>query len=174
MSETPRNEVVLPYVSMHGSTSAMVEYLIAALGERGVKVHRFDLSLTDLGKLAISLVDAATIIIGTPTVHMGAHPGVFCASYLANILRPKLRYASIIGSYGWDSRAIEQISGLIPSLKPNFSGPQTNKSLWRSYLPRHPNARFWLHHPTSVAVDYGPAPRSLKARACSSVGCVSR
>jgi len=123
VSETPRNEVVLPYISMHGSTSAMVDYLVGALAERGVRVHRFDLAVTDLGKLAMSLVDAATIIIGTPTVHLGAHPGVFYAAYLANLLRPKLRYASIVGSFGWNSKAIEQISGLIPNLKVEVLDP---------------------------------------------------
>lgn len=35
---------------------------------------------------------------------------------LANIIRPKLRYASIIGSYGWSSKAVEQIVGQIPNL----------------------------------------------------------
>jgi flavorubredoxin len=123
VSEKPHNEVVLPYISMHGSTETMVDYLVGALAERGVTVHRFDLSVTDLGKLAISLVDAATIIIGTPTVHVGAHPGVFYAAYLANLLRPKLRYASIVGSFGWSSKAIEQISGLIPNLKVEVLDP---------------------------------------------------
>ena len=52
-------------------------------------VHQFDLSVTDIGKLAIALVDAATIVIGTPTVHAGPHPVVLYAAYLANALRPK-------------------------------------------------------------------------------------
>jgi flavorubredoxin len=62
-------------------------------------------------------VDAATLVVGTPTVHVGPHPVVFYAAHLANAIRPKLRYASIIGSYGWNSKAVEQIAGLIPNLK---------------------------------------------------------
>lgn len=123
VSETVKNEVVLPYITMHGSTQAMVDYLVAALAERGVKVHLFDLNVTDIGKLAIALVDAATIVVGTPTVHLGPHPGVFYASHLANALRPKLRYASVIGSYGWSSKAIEKISELIPNLKVEILDP---------------------------------------------------
>jgi flavorubredoxin len=42
---------------------------------------------------------------------------------LANALRPKLRFASIIGSYGWSSKAIEQIAGLIPNLKVEILSP---------------------------------------------------
>jgi flavorubredoxin len=41
---------------------------------------------------------------------------VFYAAYLANALRPKLEFATLIGSYGWSSRVVEQITGLIPHL----------------------------------------------------------
>ncbi len=117
ISEKPGNVVVLPYISMHGSIRKMVEYLVSALAERGVTVYQFDLSVTDIGKLAIALVDAATIVVGTPTVHVGPHPNVVYAAYLANALRPKLKFASVVGSYGWNSRAVEQVAGLIPNLK---------------------------------------------------------
>ncbi len=117
ISEKVDNLVVLPYISMHGSTELMVRHLVAALAARGVKVEVFDLSVTDIGKLAMALVDAATIVIGTPTVHIGPHPSVYSATHLANALRPKLKYAAVIGSYGWGTKAVEQIAGLIPNLK---------------------------------------------------------
>jgi flavorubredoxin len=123
VSEDPKNVVVLPYISMHGSTGKMVEYLGSALAERGVTVHQFNLAATDIGKLAITLVDAATIVIGTPTVHVGPHPSVVYAAYLANALRPKLKFASVIGSYGWNSRMVEQIADLIPNLKVEILDP---------------------------------------------------
>ena len=123
VSEEPKNVVVLPYVSMHGSTQKMVEYLVSALAGRGVTVHQFDLAVADIGKLAITLVDAATVVIGTPTVHISPHPLVVYAAHLVNILRPKLRFASVIGSYGWSTRAVEQISGLIPDLKVEVLDP---------------------------------------------------
>jgi flavorubredoxin len=122
-SETPKNVAVIPYVSTHGSTTRMVEYLVGALAEKGVTVHQFDLAVTDIGKLAIALVDAATIVIGTPTIHLGPHPAVFYAAHLANVLRPKARFASIVGSYGWNSKAVEQIARLIPNLKVDLLEP---------------------------------------------------
>jgi flavorubredoxin len=131
VSETVKNEVVLPYVSMHGSTEKMARHLVGALAERDVKAHMFDLAVTDLGKLAIALVDAATIIVGTPTVHVGPHPAVFYAAHLANALRPKLRYASIIGSYGWSSKAVERIAELIPNLKVEILEPVLCRGLPR-------------------------------------------
>jgi len=47
-----KNVVVLPYVSMHGSTQAMVDHLIGALVQRGIEVEPFNLSVTDTGDLA--------------------------------------------------------------------------------------------------------------------------
>lgn len=117
ISDTPKNIAVVVYVSMHGSTRRMVEHLVSALAERGVTVYQFDLAATDLGKLAIALVDAATLVIGTPTVHVGPHPNVAYAAYLANAIRPKIRFAAVVGSYGWSSKAVEQIAAAIPNLK---------------------------------------------------------
>jgi flavorubredoxin len=115
--DEPKNIVVLPYVSMHASTKRMVEHFAGALVERGVTVKQFDLPATDIGKLAMALVDAATIIIGTPTVLGGAHPAAAYAAFLANALRPNLRFASIIGSYGWGGKTVEQLTGMLQNLK---------------------------------------------------------
>ncbi len=119
----PKNSVVLPYISMHGSTRKMVDYLIGGLVQRGVFVQPFDLVATDIGKLAIALVDAATVVIGTPTVLAGPHPSIVTAVFLANALRPKLRFASIIGSYGWGGRTVELLVGMIPNLKVELLEP---------------------------------------------------
>jgi len=121
--DEPKNIVVLPYISMHDSTRKMVEYLVEALAQSGVTVKQFDLAVTDIGKLAMSLVDAATIIIGTPTVLAGPHPNVAYAGFLANALRPNLKFASIIGSYSWGGKAVEQIAGMIPNLKVELIDP---------------------------------------------------
>jgi len=72
--DEPKNIVVLPYISMHGSTRKMAEYFVGALAQRGVTVKQFDLAVTDIGKLAMALVDATTVVIGTPTVLAGPHP----------------------------------------------------------------------------------------------------
>ena len=119
----PKNIVVIPYISMHGSTLAMVNHLVDILAEKGVTVERFDLAATDIGKLAMSLVDAATIVIGSSTVLTGAHPNVVYATYLANVLRPKTKFVSIIGSYGWGGKMVEQLAGLIPNLKVEILDP---------------------------------------------------
>jgi flavorubredoxin len=127
VSGPPKNIVVLPYISMHGSTQKMVEYFVGALAGKGVTVKQFNLAATDIGKLAMALVDAATMVIGTPTVLVGPHPNIAHAAFLANALRPRLQFISIIGSYGWGGKAVEQLAGMIPNLKAEVLAPVLSK-----------------------------------------------
>lgn len=127
VSDNVKNEVVIPYISMHDSTRKMVGYFVEALIERGITVKQFNLTQTDIGQLAISLVDAATVVIGSPTVLVGPHPNVVYAVFLANALRPKTKFASIIGSYGWGGKMVEQISQMIPNLKAEVLDPVVAK-----------------------------------------------
>ncbi len=125
----PRNTVVLTYVSMHESTRRMVNYFVSALVERGVRVEQFNLAVTDIGKLAMALVDAATIVVGTPTILAGPHPYAAYAAFLANALRPKAKFLSIIGSYGWGGKTVNILAGMIPNLKVEVIEPVLAKGL---------------------------------------------
>ncbi len=118
-----RNTVVLPYVSMHQSTKQMVDYFISALVERGVRVEQFNMAVTDIGKLAMALVDAATIVVGTPTILAGPHPYAAYGAFLANAVRPKAKFLSVIGSYGWGGKTVEILAGMIPNLKVEVIDP---------------------------------------------------
>jgi len=129
VSGAPQNRVVLPYISMHGSTERMVRHLVEALADRGVAVEQFNLAATDIGKLAVALVDAGTIVIGTPTVLGGPHPNVIYAAHLASALRPKLRFASVIGSYGWGGKAVEQLAAIVSHLEMELLEPILCKGL---------------------------------------------
>ena len=122
-SDSVKNIVLIPYVSMHGSTEAMVQYLTKALIEREITVQPFNLSRTDIGELAMAVVDAATVIIGSPTVILGPHPAAVSAAYLVNLLRPKTRYLTIIGSFGWGGKMPEQIKALLSGMKAEFLSP---------------------------------------------------
>ncbi len=123
ISDAVKNEVVIPYVSMHGSTKKMVDYFIDALIERGMIVRTCNLTHADMGKMAMTLVEAATIVFATPMVLSGAHPAAVYAAFLTNALRPKLKFASMIGSYGWGGRMLDQIKSLISNLKVEFLDP---------------------------------------------------
>lgn len=125
----PRNKAVVAYISMHGSTYMLVNRLVSRLQEAGVCVEKLNLDQMDEGRVAMSLVDAATIVIGTPTVLTGPHPKAVYAAHLANLLRPKARFVSVIGSFGWGGKAVETIAGLIPNIKAEVLKPVMVKGM---------------------------------------------
>ncbi|OUJ18673.1 Flavorubredoxin [Methanonatronarchaeum thermophilum] len=126
-SDKLENKVIIPYVSMHGSTEIMVQHLTNALTERDIEVKPMHITNTDIGDIAKELVDTATIIIGSPTVLGGAHPKALYIAYLANALKAKANYASIIGSYGWGSKIVDQIADTVSSLNLELIEPKIIK-----------------------------------------------
>ena len=129
ISDEVRNEVVLAYVSMHGSTRLMAQHLADGLIARGVHVKLFNLAVTDIGELAKALVDPASLVLATPTVLGGAHPLAIYAAYLANALKPKMKFATIIGSSGWGGKTVDQVTSLLPNLKVELFEPIIIKGL---------------------------------------------
>jgi len=122
-SDQPKNLVVLPYVSTHGSTRSIVHYLVEALIAREVRVEFFNLAETDLGRFSMALVDAATIVFGSSNVLNGMHPKVVYAAYLTNALRPKARFVGLVGSYGWSVKMDKQLAELLKNLKVEMLQP---------------------------------------------------
>ena len=118
-----RPEVIIPYLSMYESTAKMVAYLVDRLMEKGLRVQPYNVVDLDSGRFASSLVEASTIVFASPTVLDGPHPAMAYAAYLTNALRPKTRFAAIIGSYGWGSTMPESLTALLPMLKVDWLAP---------------------------------------------------
>jgi flavorubredoxin len=129
VSDRVKNEVVIPYVSMHHSTAAMVRHLEKALADRGIPALPFNLTVTDIGELAMALVDAATVVLGTPTVLTGPHPSVVNAAYLVKLLKPKTKALGIIGSYGWGGKTVKDLAGILQGLPVEILDPVLVKGL---------------------------------------------
>jgi flavorubredoxin len=125
----PHSLVLIPFVTMHGSTKAMVDRLDGALVDRGIKVERLDLQGLDLGRFAVALVDAATIVAPAPTVMTQPHPLMVSALLLAEELKPKTRFFSAMVSYGWATRAVERMVEVTAGLKAELIEPVVVKGL---------------------------------------------
>ena len=112
-----KNLVLLPYVSMYGSTKEMIEYISDKLNAKGIQTLKYDMIRGDLGDLAMGLVDATSIVLGTSMVLAGPHPASVSVAYLAGVLRPKLKIASFVGSYGWAGKLFEPLAECVSKLK---------------------------------------------------------
>ena len=122
-SPNPKNLVAIPYVSMYESTKDMVDYLAEKLEAKGINTFKFDIVDDDLGDLAMGLVDAATIVLGTSMVLAGPHPTAVNVAYLASVLRPKAKFGTIIGSYGWGGKLFDILVTLLAPLKLDLIEP---------------------------------------------------
>ncbi len=118
-----KNRAIIIYNSMHGSVEKMVSFLTVELERRNIPVKPFHLSVTDIGRLAMEITDASTVIVGCSQVLGGMHPSVAYALYFYNLLRPKTRFVSIIGSYGWGGKMVEQIQGMLSNVKAEIIPP---------------------------------------------------
>jgi flavorubredoxin len=75
-----------------------------------------------LGEIAMALVDAATIVVATPTILSSAHPAVLNAANIAALLKPKAKFAAIMTTQGWGGRAAAQIQGALAGLPVELLG----------------------------------------------------
>lgn len=100
-SDDVKNQVVIPYVTMHGSTEKIVNYFSEKLKAAGIDVKTIALPTEDIGELAVVLVDAATVVIGSPAFQTSAHLEALAVADIFRAIKPKTKYASVIGSYGW-------------------------------------------------------------------------
>jgi flavorubredoxin len=124
-----KNKVIIPYISMHGSTKKMVLYLTEALIRRNIAVRPYDVGRADTGQLATDLVDATTIIIATPTVLTGPHPKIANIAFIANILKPRAKFAGVIGSYGWGGKTLKDLANIMDKLEADMFEPVYIKGL---------------------------------------------
>ncbi len=130
-SDDVKNIVLLLYISMHSSTERIAEYMIDSLVDNGIEVKPFNVLKADIGQIAMAMVDACTVVLASPMVLAGAHPGMVSVAHLANALRPKVKNAAIVGSYGWGGNMVEQLKSVIPNLKVNLFEPVLIKGLPR-------------------------------------------
>ena len=123
----PRNLALIAYVSTHGSTRIMAEHLAEAIGKRGIEVKLLDLVGLPINQISRALVDAATIALGSSVVMAALHPYAVFTAFLIDHLKPKAKFVTAFGSYGWSPGPIRKAGELLPSLKAEFLDPVVSR-----------------------------------------------
>ncbi len=130
VSDEVKPMVLIPFVSMHESTRHMIDFLTSELSKNGIVVRPYNLITSDIGNVAMDLVDAAAVVIASPTVLAGAHPSVIYFSYLMNGLRPKTKFISVVGSYGWNGKVmVKHVQETLKNVKAEWIEPVLIKGL---------------------------------------------
>ncbi len=117
VSDDVEKKVIIPYVSMYNSSYEMAQRLNERLQKAGIETVLTDLVHTDEGEIAMELVDAGAVVLACSMVLAGPHPKAVYVAYLMNLIKPKMKYFSILGSFGWGGRLTETIESLMPMVK---------------------------------------------------------
>lgn len=115
-------KVVVAYVSMWSSTENMAKFMAESLIKEGIEVVLYNILISDIGELIKDLVDSRAIVLGAPTVLGGAHPLAIYIAYLMKCLRPPLKYAVFLSSYGWGGIAVKNLMEILGYLKIDVVG----------------------------------------------------
>ncbi|OHD55714.1 MAG: MBL fold hydrolase [Spirochaetes bacterium GWF1_51_8] len=132
VSDDVKNLVVIPYASTHETVAKMVEYFVDALIARGVNAKPYHVTRSDIGGMTLDLVDAATVVLASPTIISGPHPDVAYCAFLVNMIRPKMKYLSVIYSFAWASKVVEVLTGMVTTIKPEILPPVASKGVARA------------------------------------------
>jgi len=117
VSDKVKNKVIILYVSMHHSVLEGIKVLESFLIDYQIPYKVFNGTKCDIGELAMALVDAATLIVGTPVFLANPHPNISFLLSFINALRPKTRYFGLISSYSWGQRIEEQVKNILANCK---------------------------------------------------------
>lgn len=116
-SPNPSRKVLIAYVSMYGNTEKMAKSLAENLNTRGVEAILIDIISGDESSFAKHLIDSAGLVIGTSMVLAGPHPKALYLSHISGILRPNLKFYSLIGSFGWGGNLTSAIDANLATMK---------------------------------------------------------
>lgn len=108
-SRQVREAATVVYDTMWGSTARMADAIVDGLSGGGLEVEVCPLAGSDRSDVATACVEAAALVVGSPTLNGGVFPRIAdVLSYLEG-LKPPVRVGAAFGSYGWAEGATGQI-----------------------------------------------------------------
>ncbi len=134
-SDIVKPRVIIPFVSMHESTRIMVRHLVEKLESLGVEVKAHDLGddehdlRNNAGSAIYDMVDAAIVVLATPTVLTAPHPCAAFGALLMNALKIKAKYLGLMGSFGWGTQVVKIIESLTSAITAERLEPVLIKGL---------------------------------------------
>jgi flavorubredoxin len=94
-------KVLIFYDSMWKSTDMMAQAILEGAIQPGVEVKLFDVKSTHITTLAMEIIDAKAIAVGSPTLNKSFMPKIGEALTYLKGLSPEGKCGVAFGSYGW-------------------------------------------------------------------------
>lgn len=120
--QVTENKIVILYDTMWGSTSKMASVIGEGALSEGVEVRLLSAESSDRSEMATELLDAAALVVGSPTINKQMFPtiaDVLC--YLKGLNRRKL-VGQAFGSHGWGGEGAKQVQQTLKEMGVEMTG----------------------------------------------------
>jgi flavorubredoxin len=109
----PPEAAVVAFDSMWHSTERMAAEIADAFAARGVPAQLRDLKAYHMSDIAVDVLEAKYLAVGSPTLNNNLLPTV--AAFLTYLrgLAPKGRKGFAFGSYGWSGQSVGQVEEML-------------------------------------------------------------
>ena len=108
-----RNKAVVIYDSMWKSTTLMARAIGEGLSLGGTKPKLMSLDGSHRSDVATEVLEAAGLLVGSPTMNGQLYPTIADAMTYLKGLRPANLLGGAFGSYGWSGEAVPQIEAIL-------------------------------------------------------------
>jgi len=139
-AQVPTNKAVIVYDTMWGSTQTMATCIADGLREGGTTVKQLSLHACHRSDIAVELLDAGAILLGSPVLNSQIFPSVADTICYLKGLRKKNIIGAAFGSFGWNGGPIDTLTKqleemgvqvVLPALKCSFVPDDTVKNACR-------------------------------------------
>jgi len=123
-SEQKREKKALVvYDTMWHSTEMMAETIAESIAEEDIEVKVMNLRKWHRSDIMTEMIDAAAVLIGSPTINNGLFPTVSDFLTYMKGLKPKNKIVAAFGSYGWSGEAVKLINKEFEEMKLEVADP---------------------------------------------------
>ncbi len=107
--QKPSDKALVVYDTMWQSTSMMAGAIGEGLAGKGLDVKLLHLDASHRSDVAMELLDAGLLVVGSPTLNNQLYPSIADAMTYIKGLRPKNKLGCAFGSYGWSGEAVKHL-----------------------------------------------------------------
>jgi len=111
-----KKKAVILYDSMWDSTRMMARAVEDGLTEGGVHVKVLNATATSRAEVVTELIDAAALIVGSPTLNNHIFPTVADKMTYIKGLKPKGIVGAAFGSYGWSGESVRVLNAWLEDM----------------------------------------------------------
>ncbi len=116
-AQKPANKAIVVFDTMWGSTASMATAIADGLIAGGVQVNVMPMASTHRSDVATEMLDAAALIVGTPTLNNNMFPTIADLLCYLKGLRFTGKLGAAFGSFGWGGEAVKQVAEYLTEMK---------------------------------------------------------